>query len=51
MVVAEAEPELAMKVNAVAPAFRAFAMGLNILVIHLLGDAASPAIIGWVGKV
>ncbi|MHB8876668.1 MAG: MFS transporter, partial [Myxococcaceae bacterium] len=38
-------------VNSVSPALRAFAMGLNILVIHLLGDAASPAAIGWVGKV
>ncbi|NVJ26095.1 MULTISPECIES: spinster family MFS transporter [Myxococcus] len=33
-------------VNCVPPAFRAFAMGLNVLCIHLLGDAISPALIG-----
>lgn len=37
-------------VNAVPPGFRAFAMGLNVLVIHLFGDAASPKIIGKIGK-
>ena len=36
-------------VNAVSPGFRAFAMGLNVLIIHLLGDAASPTVIGWIG--
>jgi MFS transporter, Spinster family, sphingosine-1-phosphate transporter len=35
-------------VNCVPPAFRAFAMGLNVLCIHLLGDALSPQVIGWV---
>jgi MFS family permease len=35
-------------VNCVPPTFRAFAMGLNVLCIHLLGDAPSPPIIGWV---
>jgi sugar phosphate permease len=35
-------------VNCVPPTFRAFAMGLNVLCIHLLGDAISPPIIGWV---
>ncbi len=35
-------------VNAVPPAFRAFAVGINTLLIHLFGDAASPPIIGWV---
>ncbi len=35
-------------VNAVPPAFRAFAVGINTLLIHLLGDAASPTVIGWV---
>jgi MFS family permease len=33
-------------VNCVPPAFRAFAMGLNVLCIHLLGDAISPTLIG-----
>ncbi|WP_224244009.1 spinster family MFS transporter [Hyalangium gracile] len=33
-------------VNCVQPAFRAFAMGLNVLCIHLLGDAISPTLIG-----
>jgi MFS transporter, Spinster family, sphingosine-1-phosphate transporter len=35
-------------VNCVPPAFRAFAMGLNVLCIHLLGDALSPTLIGQV---
>ena len=35
-------------VNAVPPAFRAFAMGLNVLFIHMLGDALSPTAIGKV---
>ena len=33
-------------VNVVAPAHRATAMSLNILVIHLLGDVPSPPLIG-----
>ncbi len=33
-------------VNCVRPTFRAFAMGLNVLCIHLLGDAVSPTLIG-----
>lgn len=33
-------------VNCVQPAFRAFAMGLNVLFIHMLGDAISPTLIG-----
>ena len=33
-------------VNGVPPAFRAFAMGLNVLFIHMLGDALSPTAIG-----
>ena len=33
-------------VNCVQPAFRAFAMGLNVLCIHMLGDAISPTLIG-----
>lgn len=35
-------------VNCVPPAFRAFAMGLNVLFIHMLGDAISPPLIGYV---
>jgi MFS family permease len=35
-------------VNCVQPAFRAFAMGLNVLCIHMLGDAISPTLIGAV---
>jgi MFS transporter, Spinster family, sphingosine-1-phosphate transporter len=35
-------------VNCVQPAFRAFAMGLNVLCIHMLGDAISPTIIGGI---
>lgn len=33
-------------VNCVQPSFRAFAMGLNVLCIHMLGDAISPTFIG-----
>lgn len=36
-------------VNCVPPAFRAFAMGLNVLFIHLFGDAISPPLIGMAG--
>jgi hypothetical protein len=38
-------------VNGVPPAFRAFAMGLNVLCIHLLGDAISPALIGKIADI
>jgi MFS family permease len=38
-------------VNCVQPAFRAFAMGLNVLCIHLLGDAISPMLIGGIADV
>ncbi len=38
-------------VNCVPPTFRAFAMGLNVLCIHMLGDAISPPIIGLVADV
>ena len=34
------------RANVVAPAHRATAMSLNILVIHLLGDVPSPPLIG-----
>jgi len=38
-------------VNCVPAAFRAFAMGLNVLCIHLLGDALSPTLIGKLADV
>jgi MFS family permease len=38
-------------VNGVPPAFRAFAMGLNVLFIHMLGDAISPTAIGKLADV
>ncbi len=38
-------------VNGVPPAFRAFAMGLNVLFIHMLGDALSPTAIGKLADV
>ena len=34
--------------NVSLPAVRATAFAMNILVIHALGDAPSPRIIGWV---
>jgi MFS family permease len=37
-------------VNCVVPTFRAFAMGMSVLVIHLFGDALSPIVIGAVGQ-
>ena len=36
--------------NCVSPAFRAAAVGVNILIIHLLGDALSPPLIGAFGS-
>jgi MFS family permease len=35
-------------VNVVAPAQRASAMALSLLLMHLLGDAPSPWIVGWI---
>jgi MFS family permease len=35
-------------VNSVPPHLRAFAFGIATLTLHLLGDAASPAVIGWI---
>jgi MFS family permease len=32
--------------NFVTPDFRSFAMGINTLILHLLGDALSPVVIG-----
>jgi len=34
--------------NVTPPSMRATAFALNILVIHLFGDAASPSLIGWI---
>ena len=34
-------------VNVTAPALRARAFAVNILIIHALGDAISPALLGW----
>lgn len=39
-------PLNAAVVNAVPPGFRAFAVGLQTLTLHLFGDAASPTVIG-----
>jgi len=36
-------------VSSVPPLFRSFAVGLSVLIYHLLGDAISPPIIGWLG--
>lgn len=44
-------PINAAVLNSVAPAFRSFAMGVNMLLIHLLGDAASPVAIGAIKDV
>lgn len=35
--------------NVTHPAVRASAFALNILMIHLFGDAISPLLIGWIG--
>jgi MFS transporter, Spinster family, sphingosine-1-phosphate transporter len=42
-------PLNASVVNAVPPGFRAFAVGLCTLTLHLLGDATSPTLIGYIG--
>lgn len=34
--------------NSVSPHLRAFAFGVSTLILHLLGDAASPTVIGWI---
>jgi len=36
-------------VSSVPPLFRSFAVGISVLAYHLLGDAISPPIIGWIG--
>lgn len=43
-------PLNAALVNSVGPHIRASAVALNLFVIHLLGDAFSPAIIGVISK-
>jgi hypothetical protein len=35
-------------INSVSPAIRASALAANILIIHILGDVPSPAMMGWV---
>ena len=37
--------------NVTHPSLRATGFGLNILIIHMLGDAISPTLIGLVGDV
>lgn len=39
-------PLNAAVVNSVTPGFRTFAYGINTMLLHLLGDAASPTVIG-----
>ena len=41
-------PLMAALLNSVSPGFRAFAVSINTLLLHLLGDAASPVLIGYV---
>ena len=41
-------PINAVLVSCVPPSVRSTAVALNLVVVHLLGDAASPWLIGWV---
>jgi len=41
-------PLNAAVVNSVTPGFRTFAYGINTMLLHLLGDAASPTVIGFI---
>jgi MFS family permease len=41
-------PANAALANVSPPAIRATAFALNILIIHALGDAISPPLIGWI---
>ena len=41
-------PANAALANVTPPATRATAFALNILIIHILGDAISPPLIGWI---
>lgn len=45
-----AGPTNTILANVTHPSIRASAYALNILVIHLLGDAISPPLIGWLGE-
>jgi hypothetical protein len=35
--------------NVTHPAIRSSAFAINILIIHALGDAISPVVMGWIG--
>jgi MFS transporter, Spinster family, sphingosine-1-phosphate transporter len=41
-------PSNAILANVTHPGIRASAFALNIFIIHALGDAISPPIIGWI---
>lgn len=41
-------PSNAILANVTHPAIRATAFAVNIFVIHLLGDAISPTVVGWI---
>lgn len=43
-------PSNAIIANVTTPSIRATAFAVNIFIIHLLGDAASPPAIGWVAR-
>jgi MFS transporter, Spinster family, sphingosine-1-phosphate transporter len=42
-------PSNTILANVTHPSVRASAFALNILIIHLFGDAVSPFLIGWIG--
>jgi len=41
-------PANAVLANVTRPAIRASAFAINIFLIHLLGDAVSPSLVGWI---
>jgi MFS transporter, Spinster family, sphingosine-1-phosphate transporter len=41
-------PSNAAVVNSVSASIRSTALAVNVFVIHLLGDASSPTLIGWI---
>ena len=41
-------PANAVLANVTQPAIRASAFAINIFLIHLLGDAISPSLVGWI---
>jgi len=43
-------PSNTILANVTHPSVRATAFALNILLIHALGDAVSPPVIGWIAK-